>query len=59
MDKNKIKRINELAKISKTTGLNQKEKEEQKILRREYIDSFKNNLRSTLDNIKFSDSKNN
>ncbi len=54
-----IKRINELAKKSKTDeGLSEDEKKEQHKLRRKYIDSFKTNLRSHLDTIK-PDDKNN
>lgn len=45
-----IERINELAKKAKTVGLTEQEKEEQKKLRREYIDSVVGNLRSQLDN---------
>ncbi|MBD5092328.1 MAG: DUF896 domain-containing protein [Clostridiales bacterium] len=45
-----IQRINELAKKSKTVGLTPEEKEEQAILRREYIDSVVGNLRGQLDN---------
>lgn len=51
MDEQKIKRINELYKKSKAEGLTDGEKKEQKILRQEYVDSFKRNLRSQLDNI--------
>ncbi len=51
MDKTKIDRINELAKKSKTPeGLTEEEKAEQKILRQEYINSFKANLISQLEN---------
>ena len=51
-----IKRINELARKSKTAeGLTDAEKEEQQMLRRIYIDSFKANLRAQLDNIEFVD----
>ncbi len=50
MTEEKIKRINELAKKSKTEGLTDKEKEEQASLRREYIDGFKRNLEAQLDN---------
>lgn len=51
-----IKRINELARKSKTAeGLTDAEKEEQQMLRRIYIDSFKANLRAKLDNIEFVD----
>ncbi|MFZ5987589.1 MAG: DUF896 domain-containing protein [Bacillota bacterium] len=51
MDQFKIDRINELARKSKTVGLTDEEKEEQKILRQEYIKAFRNNLKSTLDSI--------
>ena len=51
-----IKRINQLARKSKTAeGLTDAEKEEQQMLRRIYIDSFKANLRAQLDNIEFVD----
>lgn len=51
MTEEKIKRINELYHKSKKEGLSDAEKQEQQILRREYIDSFKRNLRGQLDNI--------
>ena len=51
MEQNKINRINELAKKAKTVGLTSEEKEEQAILRQEYIASFRRNLRAQLDNI--------
>ena len=52
--KEKIDRINALAHKAKTAeGLTDAEKEEQQILRREYIDSFKANLRAQLENIRF------
>ena len=41
MTQEKIARINELAKKSKTTGLTEAEKAEQQALRREYIDDMK------------------
>lgn len=47
----KIQRINELYKKSKTEGLTDDELLEQKALRAEYIESFRNNLRSQLNNI--------
>lgn len=47
----KIKRINELYHKSKEIGLTEEEKAEQAILRRDYIDSFKKNLKVQLDNI--------
>lgn len=47
-----IKRINFLSKKSKQEGLNDIEKQEQKNLRQEYVNRFKNNLRQQLDSIK-------
>lgn len=49
MDRNKIERINALAKKSKTVGLTSEEKVEQQALRQEYIKAFRNNLKATLD----------
>lgn len=51
MTEEKINRINELYHKSKNEGLTDAEKQEQQILRREYVDSFKRNLRGQLDNI--------
>ncbi len=51
MDADKISRINELARKSKTVGLTETEKEEQAKLRQEYIALVRMNLRSQLDNI--------
>ena len=51
MDDKKIARINELYHKSKAEGLTAEEAKEQQILRREYIDSFKRNLRGQLNNI--------
>lgn len=50
MTDEKIKRINYLAKKSKTEGLTEDEKNEQKNLRQEYVNAFKQSLRSQLDN---------
>lgn len=47
----KIQRINELYRKSKAEGLTDDELLEQKALRAEYIESFRNNLRSQLNNI--------
>ncbi len=50
MTQEKIQRINELAKKSRTEqGLTEQEKQEQAALRREYIDSMKQSLKSQLD----------
>ena len=51
MDEKKIARINELYHKSKAEGLTEKEKKEQQILRREYIEAFKMSLRGQLNNI--------
>lgn len=51
MTEEKIQRINELAHKSKKEGLTDAEKKEQQLLRREFIDAFKRNLRGQLDNI--------
>lgn len=51
MTDEKIQRINELYHKSKSVGLTEEEAKEQKVLRREFIDAFKRNLRSQLDNI--------
>lgn len=51
MDEKKIARINELYKKSKKEGLTDAELREQALLRREYIDAFKRNLKGQLDNI--------
>lgn len=50
MTQEKIDRINELARKQKESGLTEEEKQEQYILRREYIDSFKRSLVSQLEN---------
>lgn len=55
----KIKRINELAKKSRETGLTEAEKAEQKQLRDEYIQGFKISLKSQLDNMYFVDENGN
>lgn len=51
MNEAKIKRINELYHKSKSEGLTADEQKEQKLLRAEYIASFRRNLRSQLNNI--------
>lgn len=51
MEQKKIDRINELARKSKTEGLTEAEQMEQKLLRAEYIEAYRQNLRSQLDAI--------
>lgn len=54
MEDAKIERINFLSRKERNgETLTPEEKEEQAQLRREYIDSFKNNLRSQLGGIKY------
>lgn len=47
----RIARINELYRKSQNEGLTESEKEEQQILRKEYVLSIRKNLRGQLDNI--------
>lgn len=51
MDSLNIKRINELAHKSKTVGLSEEEKAEQKALRQAYIEAIRNSITSSLDNV--------
>ena len=51
MTKDKIDRINALARKQKAEGLTEEEKAEQAVLRREYIDSFKRDLERQLGNM--------
>lgn len=52
MENNKLDRINELARKSRTPeGLTEAEKEEQARLRKEYIALFRGNLESQLQNM--------
>lgn len=50
MTQEKINRINELARKKKAEGLTDAEIQEQAVLRREYIESFKQSLVSQLEN---------
>ncbi len=54
--KEQIARINELAAKKKETGLSEEELVEQAQLRQIYIASFRENLKSQLDNIEIVDS---
>lgn len=53
ISKEKLDRINELAKKHKETGLTEEEIKEREILRKEYLAKFRENFRSHLDRIKF------
>lgn len=50
MTQEKIDRINELARKKKSVGLTEEEVQEQAVLRREYIEGFKQSLVSQLEN---------
>ncbi len=52
MNQQKINRINELYKKSKTIGLTDEEKEEQQQLRTEYRMSIINNLSESLEHVR-------
>ena len=51
MDEAKIVRINELYRKSKAEGLTKEEAKEQQVLRQEYIEAIRRNLRGQLNNI--------
>ena len=55
MEKAKLDRINELARKSKEAGLTDLEKEEQKVLRQEFIAEIRADFRATLESIEFVD----
>ena len=55
MTEENIQRINELYRKSKSEGLTEEEAKEQQVLRRQFIDDFKRNLRGQLDNISLQD----
>lgn len=48
-----VKRINELARKAKTSGLTDAELDERNELRKKYIESFRTSMRGQLDNIRF------
>jgi uncharacterized protein YnzC (UPF0291/DUF896 family) len=52
MDKVKIDRINELARLKKQRELTDEETKEQSALRREYIEEFKQNVHATLKRVR-------
>lgn len=55
----KLKRINELAKKSKSTGLTKEEKKEQQALREEYLRGFKRSFTNQIKHVTVYDPKGN
>ena len=51
MEKRKIDRINELAHKSKAEGLTDSEKEEQRLLRQEFLAEIRADFKATLESI--------
>lgn len=48
MEKQKVDRINELGRLSKTRELTEEEREEQRLLREEYIKEFRAAIRGEI-----------
>jgi uncharacterized protein YnzC (UPF0291/DUF896 family) len=57
LSKEKIRRINELAKKAKQASLTEEEAKEQAALRREYLDNFRSSMKNTIENVKVLDPK--
>lgn len=55
MEKNKINRINELARKSKAEGLTDAEKAEQHDLRQEFLDEIRSDVKASLESIEIID----
>lgn len=53
MEKAKLDRINELAHKSKAEGLTDTEKEEQRLLRQEFLAEIRADVRASLESIEF------
>lgn len=59
LSKEKLARINELAKKSKSVGLSTEEAKEQSKLRSEYLDTFRRSMSDTLEHVKILDPEGN
>jgi len=55
LEKEKMNRINELARASKDRPLEEHEKTEQESLRAEYLEKFRENFKAHLENIEIKD----
>lgn len=51
----KLSRINELSKKSKSIGLTMEEAKEQTSLRKEYLETFRSSMRDTIEHVKVID----
>jgi uncharacterized protein YnzC (UPF0291/DUF896 family) len=51
----KIKRINELARKAKSVGLDDREKQEQDALRKEYVQAVRSSLKANIHSLKIVD----
>lgn len=55
LSSDKLGRINELSRKSKTAGLSKEEATEQSSLRQEYLQTFRKTMRGTIENVKVID----
>ncbi|MGG3738966.1 DUF896 domain-containing protein [Aeribacillus pallidus] len=55
LSKEKIARINELAKKAKSVGLTEEEAKEQSRLRGEYLQAFRQSMKKTIENVRIFD----
>jgi uncharacterized protein YnzC (UPF0291/DUF896 family) len=55
LSKEKLERINELSKKSKTSGLSIEEAKQQSALRKEYLETFRSTMRDTIESVKVID----
>ncbi|HSO58559.1 MAG TPA: DUF896 domain-containing protein [Paenisporosarcina sp.] len=51
LSQEKIARINELSKKSKSSGLTIEEAKEQTSLRKEYLETFRSSMKNTIENV--------
>ncbi|WP_144511275.1 DUF896 domain-containing protein [Bacillus sp. FJAT-22090] len=59
LSKEKLARISELSKKSKTSGLSIEEAKEQSALRKEYLETFRSTMRDTIESVKIIDPEGN
>ncbi|GLY12185.1 DUF896 domain-containing protein [Bacillus badius] len=59
LSEDKLARINELSKKSKTTGLSAEEQAEQASLRQEYLAAFRSSMKDTVEGVRIFDTEGN